>query len=76
MPERRVPVEVFSRVVGYFRPINQWNKGKREEFNERNTFNINSDYYNEILQPTQIQSPLFIERKDEVITQNDVLPER
>ena len=27
-----VPAEVFSRVSGYFRPVNQWNKGKREEF--------------------------------------------
>jgi hypothetical protein len=33
-----VPVEVYSRVVGYFRPVNQWNKGKKEEFSERKTF--------------------------------------
>ena len=31
----KVKVEVYSRVAGYFRPVNQWNKGKREEFNER-----------------------------------------
>ncbi len=37
--EKKVPVEVYSRVVGYFRPVNQWNKGKREEFKERVTFN-------------------------------------
>lgn len=30
-----VPAEVFSRVSGYFRPVNQWNKGKREEFSLR-----------------------------------------
>jgi hypothetical protein len=36
--EKKVPVEVYSRVVGYFRPVNQWNKGKREEFEERNEF--------------------------------------
>ena len=34
----RIPVEVYSRVVGYFRPVNQWNKGKKEEFFERNEF--------------------------------------
>ncbi len=39
--EKKIPVEVYSRVVGYFRPINQWNKGKREEFNDRVTFKIN-----------------------------------
>ena len=36
--ERRIPVEVYSRVVGYFRPVNQWNKGKQEEFSERKDF--------------------------------------
>ncbi len=32
---KKVPVEVYSRVVGYYRPVSQWNKGKREEFSER-----------------------------------------
>ena len=27
--------EVFSRVVGYMRPVSGWNKGKQSEFNER-----------------------------------------
>ncbi len=27
--------EVFSRVVGYMRPVGQWNKGKKEEFKDR-----------------------------------------
>ena len=40
---RAVPVETYSRVVGYFRPINQWNKGKREEFNERVEYKIKSE---------------------------------
>ena len=31
-------VEVFSRVVGYFRPVERWNDGKKEEFAERKTF--------------------------------------
>jgi hypothetical protein len=35
-----VPAEVFSRVSGYFRPVNQWNKGKREEFSLRTCMNI------------------------------------
>ena len=24
--------EVFSRVTGYYRPVQSWNKGKQEEF--------------------------------------------
>lgn len=30
--------EVYSRVVGYLRPIDQWNAGKQEEFKERKVF--------------------------------------
>lgn len=33
-----VKTEVFSRVVGYIRPVNQWNDGKQEEFRQRKTF--------------------------------------
>jgi anaerobic ribonucleoside-triphosphate reductase len=40
--ERKIPVEVYSRVVGYFRPVNQWNKGKREEFSERKPFRLDN----------------------------------
>ena len=31
----KIPCEVYSRVVGYIRPVNQWNRGKREEFADR-----------------------------------------
>ena len=30
--------EVYSRVVGYIRPVRNWNAGKQEEFKERKTF--------------------------------------
>ncbi|MHB1317921.1 MAG: ribonucleoside triphosphate reductase [Anaerolineae bacterium] len=32
------PCEVYSRVVGYLRPVSQWNKGKRSEYAERRMF--------------------------------------
>ena len=32
--------EVYSRVTGYFRPVANWNKGKKEEFKERRVFRI------------------------------------
>ena len=34
------PTEVYSRVVGYLRPVDQWNKGKREEFKLRKTYDL------------------------------------
>jgi ribonucleoside-triphosphate reductase len=30
--------EVYSRIVGYYRSLRNWNKGKREEYGERKTF--------------------------------------
>lgn len=32
--------EVYSRVVGYLRPVKQWNKGKKAEFKERATYKV------------------------------------
>lgn len=35
-----IPNEVYSRVVGYYRPVQNWNNGKRMEFYQRKTFDI------------------------------------
>jgi len=37
---RVIPCEVYSRVVGYFRPVQYWNAGKRQEFAERTPLNL------------------------------------
>ena len=29
---------VWSRIVGYYRPVRNWNRGKQEEFKERTPF--------------------------------------
>ena len=39
-PKCKAQCEVYSRVVGYLRPVSQWNKGKKEEFKKRKTFKI------------------------------------
>jgi anaerobic ribonucleoside-triphosphate reductase len=36
--QNRTKCEVYSRVVGYLRPVTQWNIGKQEEFKDRKTF--------------------------------------
>ncbi len=35
--------EVYSRVVGYFRPVQQWNKGKKEEYKQRQVYRMGSE---------------------------------
>jgi len=32
--------EVYSRVVGYIRPVQQWNEGKQHEFSQRKTYRV------------------------------------
>jgi ribonucleoside-triphosphate reductase len=34
------PCEVYSRVVGYIRPVQQWHSGKQEEFKDRKMFKV------------------------------------
>jgi len=45
-PEKKkvkvIPCEIYSRVVGYFRPVQFWNSGKQQEFKERKTVKIDS----------------------------------
>jgi ribonucleoside-triphosphate reductase len=37
-PSCGAPAEVYSRVVGYLRPVEQWNDGKRAEFADRKSY--------------------------------------
>lgn len=37
----RQPVECYSRVCGYLRPVTNWNDGKQAEFKDRVVFNGN-----------------------------------
>jgi ribonucleoside-triphosphate reductase len=39
-PECGSQIEVYSRVVGYYRPVQYWNDGKREEFKDRKAFQV------------------------------------
>lgn len=39
-PQCNSTCEVYSRIVGYLRPVSQWNKGKKAEFSIRKSFNV------------------------------------
>jgi len=36
--EIKVPCEVYSRIVGYLRPVQAWNAAKQQEFKDRKVF--------------------------------------
>ncbi len=38
--ELKVPCEVYSRIVGYLRPVQNWHAGKQQEFRERKLFQV------------------------------------
>ena len=37
---KAIKAEVYSRVVGYYRPIQAWHVGKKEEFKDREYVDI------------------------------------
>ena len=34
------PTEVYSRVCGFFRPVQQWNRGKKAEYKARTPYRV------------------------------------
>lgn len=38
--DKKITCEIYSRISGYYRPTSQWNKGKQEEFKERNALQM------------------------------------
>ena len=39
-PQCDAVCEVWSRIVGYFRPVSEWNKGKKSEYGDRTEYRI------------------------------------
>ena len=40
---KRTLCEIYSRVVGYIRPVVHWNDAKQTEFEDRKTFKIKEE---------------------------------
>lgn len=52
---------VFSRIVGYLRPVNQWNNGKQEEYKSRTLFDKNGINKNSLTPETHSNmTPEFV----------------
>jgi len=55
--------EVYSRVVGYLRPVKQWNDGKQAEFSMRKTFDVTQDRVDEEAGAREVTMRTVIEDK-------------
>jgi hypothetical protein len=57
--KRRIPCEVYSRVVGYLRPVSDWNFAKQQEFADRVPYEVGleegDDTANEVLQRGEVE---------------------
>ena len=56
---KKIPCEVYSRVVGYFRPVSNWNDGKKQEFFDRKEFCETSSLRTEV----KLETPIAAEIK-------------
>jgi len=43
MENKRQKCEIYSRVVGYIRPVDSWNPGKQSEYKDRKVFKVQED---------------------------------
>ncbi|HCB52204.1 TPA: hypothetical protein DEP21_06675 [Patescibacteria group bacterium] len=53
---KRTPCQVYTRVMGYLRPVSHYNTGKKSEFYSRKYFNeaktANSEFVRQFSNPT------------------------
>ncbi len=42
------PTETYSRITGYYRPVQHWNNGKQQEFKQRETYSLKEGVKDEI----------------------------
>lgn len=40
---KKCRIEIYSRVTGFFRPVQVWNRGKQEEFSDRGKYDKGVD---------------------------------
>ena len=52
------PTEVYSRITGYYRPVQNWNDGKSQEFKERKIYNIETSRLRSEGRPAREEAPV------------------
>ncbi len=58
--------EVYSRITGYYRPVQNWNDGKMQEYANRQTYDIKKS----VLKRPGISEPVFVGEAKTEVTQN------
>ncbi len=63
--------EVYARIVGYYRAVRNWNKGKREEFNHRKLFEYNGENCEPKATAAVPQAQTVLSMAEETIAKNE-----
>ncbi|MEA1883218.1 MAG: ribonucleoside triphosphate reductase [Thermotogota bacterium] len=50
------PTETYSRITGYYRPVQHWNNGKQQEFKQRETYSLKEGVKDEIRRNRETES--------------------
>jgi len=54
--------EVYSRITGYYRPVQNWNDGKAQEYKDRRLYNIgHSVLRHQGPNPAPVDTPIYVE---------------
>lgn len=64
--KERQECEVYSRIVGYIRPVDSWNEGKQAEFKDRLTYNTKT-------MSDELQGVVDAEVVEEVVAEESVV---
>ena len=59
-PDCGEKTEVYSRITGYYRPVQNWNDGKAQEYKQRKTYDIANSHFHEHVcscTPQMVSSP-------------------
>ena len=65
-PECGEKTEVYSRITGYYRPVQNWNDGKAQEFQDRKVYNIDNSHMQFKLQLDKKEETQKVEEKKEL----------
>ena len=61
--------EVYSRITGYYRPVQNWNDGKAEEFRNRKVYNIGRS--NELHPELHMEGDATAEQTEQAVEQSE-----
>ena len=60
--------EVYSRITGYYRPVQNWNDGKRQEFSERKVYDVENSHFHAEAHGCECAKGKETETSNEILT--------